>query len=638
MKMHYIKVPKVYEKLKNAEKLYSPVIMTAESGYGKSMSVQYYYRRKNPLVLRCENGKLEQMPAICSIRANIVIIEDMQWLIEEESMWYLKKLLYTSNRQIVMLTRGAVPEFLTSIDMDLGFVHIQEKDFTLGEEQVKEFFYEKGIEIHSDDIVLVTKASRGYIRALYCYATRMENGARYSEEMKEAVWQDMFHLWDGYFYKKLPESFVRFGLSMCCFDKFTKEMAEYITGNENIPQIIEYCRRTMSQLQYHSGYYSIRLEARKYYIWKQQLLWSKNAISENYKKAVEFYEKKGDIPNALCYYKKAGDMWKVKDLLIQNAGKHPGKGCFVEIKEYYFDIEKKQIVESPVLMSTMSMLYSLILRQDKSEEWYKELQKFEKDRKNSREKRREARIRLAYLDIILPHRGTKRMIHIMRNVFSLIKKGDIILPELSVTGNLPSVMNGGLDFCEWSKNDKQIAKFMAKIVEVITGKFGNGLVTIALAESGFEKGTMSAYEVLTRCNDGFEVALHSGKIEMCFASVGIQVRQYIVKGQLQSAKRICKSFHEKAMLENANQLVPNMEAFEVWLSLFDNTGDKVRLYIDSVPDAKISFSILDRYRQLIKVRCLIAENRLEEAFDLSCFLTGYFLLMNDISTGWKMKF
>ena len=59
------------------------------------------------------------------------------------------------------------------------------------------FFQQRGIELHSDDVAPLTEASQGYVRALYCYASRMENGIRYSEDLKAAVWLDMYHLWDG---------------------------------------------------------------------------------------------------------------------------------------------------------------------------------------------------------------------------------------------------------------------------------------------------------------------------------------------------------------------------------------------------------------------------------------------------------
>ena len=270
------------------------------------------------------------------------------------------------------------------------------------------------------------------------------------------------------------------------------------------------------------------------------------------------------------------------------------------------------------------MLYDLVMQPEKSEYWYKELADYEKDKVHSREHRREARVRLAYLDIALPHRGTEGILRIMKHVFDRIGKGDIILPEMSVTGNMPSLVNGGLDFSDWSRADAQIAKFMGRPLEVIVGRYGKGLVTTALAESGFEKGTMQPYEVMTRTTSGYEAASHGGKIEICFVACAIQVRQHVIEGQYPSAKRVMNSFHDNVITQNAVNLLPNLEAFEAWLSLYTGSQDSSREYIETVSVNQMEFTILDRYRWITKVRCLIAENRLMEALELANFLTLYF--------------
>ena len=625
--MGYIKIPKVYTKLKKAEEFFAPVIMTAASGWGKSAAVEYYYRRKSPLVLYCDGGKFNEMPALDSFRNSIVVVENMHFLSDEESISYLRKLLRVSGIQVVMLTRGQVPKYLAAEDMDLGFVRIRESDFAFGEKEAADFFESRGIEITPKDAQLVAEASLGYARAIYSYAMRMEDGKSYSEEMKIDVWLDMYMLWDGQISAQFSAEFMNFALSVCQYDTFTLEMAEYLTGNKDIFKILEAFRQNSTQLKAcKGGEYCLRPEIRGYYRWKQNLTWSHEQKNENYFKGAYYYEMHGDITNALKFYKKAGETRHVKELLIRNANTHPGCGHYIETKEYYFELPEEEFKDSPVLIAGMSMLYSLILLPEKSEEWYRKLEELYKDKLKSKEIRKEAKARLAYLDIGLPHRGTKGILGIMKNVFTMLQKGDVVLPEFSATGNMPSIMNGGLDFCEWSKNDVQIAKFMGIPVSTIIGDFGKGLVTLCLAESGFEKGTMSAYEVLTRCCDGFDAACHGGKIEMCFVSVGIQVRQHLIEGQLPSAKRIFESFTEKAKLEGAVQLTSNIGAFETWLSLFTGSDDKRSEYISSVSDARVSFSTFDRYRQMVKLRCLMAENRLEEAFDLTNFLTGYFSL------------
>lgn len=44
-----------------------------------------------------------------------------------------------------------------------------------------------------------------------------------------------------------------------------------------------------------------------------------------------------------------------------------------------------------------------------------------------------------------------------------------------MTSNLPSIMNGGKDFCEWSKRDTELALMIGKSVEFVLGKYGKVL-------------------------------------------------------------------------------------------------------------------------------------------------------------------
>ena len=71
-------------------------------------------------------------------------------------------------------------------------------------------------------------------------------------------------------------------------------------------------------------------------------------------------------------------------------------------------------------------------------------------------------------------------------------------------------MNGGKDFCEWSKRDKELANSIGKIIEFTLGKYGKGLVNLALAESFLEKGEDS-YEIANLTNKGMMQAQAGGE-------------------------------------------------------------------------------------------------------------------------------
>ena len=104
------------------------------------------------------------------------------------------------------------------------------------------------------------------------------------------------------------------------------------------------------------------------------------------------------------------------------------------------------------------------------------------------------------------------MVEILKNAYLLLLDKEVKIQEFSVTSNQASQMNGGKDFCEWSKRDRELAGSIGKIVEFVLGKYGKGLVNLALAESFFEKGGDN-YEVAMLANKGRMQAEAGAKID-----------------------------------------------------------------------------------------------------------------------------
>ena len=76
----------------------------------------------------------------------------------------------------------------------------------------------------------------------------------------------------------------------------------------------------------------------------------------------------------------------------------------------------------------------------------------------------------------------------------------------------------------------ELASGIGKIVEFVLGKFGKGLVSIALAESFLEKG-MDNYEIVSLAEKGRLQAEAGGKTELVFVAVGILVWLSVLNGQ-----------------------------------------------------------------------------------------------------------
>ncbi len=188
---------------------------------------------------------------------------------------------------------------------------------------------------------------------------------------------------------------------------------------------------------------------------------------------------------------------------------------------------------------------------------------------------------------------------------ALIFDRGMSLPEFSVTANYPSTMNGGKDFCHWSREDRKLAASIGKLVERVLGRYGKGLVKAALGESLYEKGE-DAYDVLTLLARAKMEAESGGTPEIAFAAVGMQVRFDTLHGEIQTAGEVLASFEKSVREQGALQILPNIAALRCRLALYRGNREAVQAWMEQAPDEDKEFYILERYRYLTKVRCYLS--------------------------------
>lgn len=311
----------------------------------------------------------------------------------------------------------------------------------------------------------------------------------------------------------------------------------------------------------------------------------------------------GQISQALEIYERCGAYAQIRELLVRNARVNPGAGHYYELRRYYLNMDEAEAAKSPVLMAGLSMLHSMLMDPEKSEYWYRKLSEFAKTAQGGA--KREARSRLYYLDIGLPHRGSQDVLKIMLKAPAMLFDQGIHLPEFSVTSNVPSTMNGGKDFCKWSRSDRALARTVGPLVERVLGRYGKGLTKIALGESLFEKGEDS-FEVLALLSRGQMETECGGAPEIAFSAAGQRVRLMVLQGDLTSAGAILDSFQAAVEEQRVTQLLPNIRAMRCRMALYAGDTDAVREWMKQAPDEDKEFITMERYRYLTKVRCYLA--------------------------------
>ncbi|MEG1683989.1 MAG: helix-turn-helix transcriptional regulator, partial [Oscillospiraceae bacterium] len=177
---------------------------------------------------------------------------------------------------------------------------------------------------------------------------------------------------------------------------------------------------------------------------------------------------------------------------------------------------------------------------------------------------------------------------------------------VSVTSTLPSLMNGGKDFCEWSKKDSMLYVTMRKPVESILGRDGVGLADCAICESYFEKDADYQPKLLTLLSRLTEIQ-RSGTPDIEFAVVGLLSRVQLANGQAQTAFASVENLRSHFAETGQMRFLPNMDALLCRIRM--RQGDAIyldRWLKEKAPKDDLRIWALYRYQYLTKAMTQIA--------------------------------
>ena len=618
MNKGYIAPESALKKLRVAKGLGQAVYIYGATGYGKTELVRQYLSRRRYHYISCaedaaglmETAETAQEAASHSSGKEkeaqprtVMVVDDMHLLKNAEGR---KAVLSLAGRQdvwFILICRSPIPAWLMPLYIKGGFLVITEDDLRLGEKEISAYMDSQGLTATEEEVAFVAVRSQGNAYTVRHTALKMLEGMRPGPEMAEEIVEAFAAYLESHVMVQWDSDLLEFLMQISVTDEFTLPLAEMVTGNRHAPELLERAAETGNFLSCKDGTYRLRPQLIRALRRRAAKEYSPQERADHAYNAGLYYEMQGQIVPALAMFEQCGKKERIRELLIRNARLNPGNGHYFELRRYYLQMEERELEESPVLMAGMSMLYSLMMQEKESEYWYRKLEKFASTAKGGQ--KREAVSRLAYLDIALPHRGSADMIDIMKRMPALIFDRGMSLPEFSVTSNYPSTMNGGKDFCHWSREDRKLAATIGKLVERVLGRYGKGLVKAALGESFYEKGE-DAYEVLTLLARAKMEAEGGGMIEIAFAAVGLQVRLDTLQGEIQTAAEVLASFEKGVRGQGAVQLLPNIGALRCRLALYQGDKEAVSAWMAQAPDEDREFCVMERYRYLTKVRCYLS--------------------------------
>lgn len=603
----YICPGQAAKKLKAAQGMQQIVYLYGVTGSGKTALVKHVLGRSRYSYYSAEEARAEEIQIPEDGKYNIIVIDDLYAVTGEcQRDAYAERLRILSkcrNTWVILISRCKVPQWLLPLHVENTFFMIREEDLCLDHKEQEAYFGKWNLTLPPQTAEQIRQRSGG--NPLFLRFVALAGG-----DVKQAV-SDMWK-YLACIYGQWDLQLQEFMMEMSVVEKFDVHMAQIVTGRRDAQQLIRKALETGNFLIEKDGMYEYNVVLKDSVSAYLSRRFDREQTARIYYNAGHMYEVYGDVLHALKMYEAGQDEKSILRLLIANARQNPGSGHYFELRRFYMSLPEELICTSPVLMAGMSMLQSMLMNLEESERWYHLLEQFAAEKEGSM--RREAKNRLLYLDIGLPHRGTVQMLNLLKHAGTLLKDGKAMLPEFSVTSNLPSMMNGGKDFCEWSKNDKELAATMGRIVEFVLGKYGKGLVSIALAESYLEKG-LDSFEIVSLAEKGRMQAEAGGKTEQVFVASGLLVWLFVLNGRGEDAWDILNGFQKRAETE-APQLLLNLSAFQCRIFLYQGKVTQIMEWMETAPDENQDFCSLERFRYLTKIRCYLQFRKYEKAYGL----------------------
>lgn len=589
------------------------LFFSAPCGFGKTVLAEALLAGQN--VYRLDAGEANIAFPEVSGDWDIILIDNLQ-LMQEDCNWQALCDMIRSGAQkrFVLLSRGTPPGCLMAFQY-VGLMRVLEaEDLLFDWSDIRKALQMFNVAASDSEVSDILKESIGYPLGVMITARHMSSGRAFSKEIVARTLREIFMYFDSAVYRRFDLPMRRFLLELAPFEQFDLQMARMISGDPHAGDMLDQLLQNTTMLRYDDvGSFRFWPQFRSFLLWEMEREYTEEKRKALFNRGGLYYELKEDYAHALECYTMGGEHSKVSELLVRNAELHPGMGHYSEMEKYYRSLPESEILASPSLMQGMSMLCALAMDYAGSERWYRELQEYVRNCEKHDAAGRQARGRLAWLDISLPQKGAEGLTTLIPAVFQLLKNKEMTLPAFSVTSTLPSIMNGGKDFSEWSPKDDLLYKTIRTPVEAVLGKDGVGLADCAVAESKFEKGEDISGRMLKIISSLSDIRQH-GTPDMEFAVGGLLARSQLAAGQGDDARNTIAALREQFAERGLTRFLPNMDAMLCRIDMLMGDMDRTESwYRSNAPKDLMNLNVMKRYQYFTQAMAELADGRTDAA-------------------------
>ena len=592
-KDEYIKPTKAWSILSKAQHTRQPVYICAMAGMGKTLLVQNFFgEHKFFYISARDDFSLESLPKERNDRTISVVIDNLESLKDQEER---KKLLSLQKRDdiwFIFVSRSPLYTWLAPIYYSTGILLIKEEELSLSLEDTRDYFASKGVTFSENDIAYLRESTGSMAQALHLASSRYLLG----ERDMHAIVQEFLDISFVYIQQKIlpgyDEDVQDFLLKISVMDSFDKEMAEELTGTVFFEALMQKIYEMGNFLVKNKEIYSMKRPALLFFRSLSEQRYGSAVMKQLAVKAAEIYKKRGQLVTATLLYKRAGEHDLMLSTLAENILHNKGKSYASKLKDIFLSLTDEEMEKFPLLMATRSLIYALFMQTDKSEKLYLRLRKMSEDESKGEDFMLTARASAVWLDLILPQRSVQQMDENMLMVRHFPPELRKRLPEFSLTGTQPSVLNGTKDF--WKSSCSKKLEEIASIEEHFFEKNEYRIAAIAISngERLYEQNADIPETMAALAQGQMQSMNHA---DLTFAVTAIQIKLNIMFAHIGTAKQMLDLFKKTYYDEDSDYLMDNMQSLRCQIALYENDDDTIAQWLKTAPNGNEPFFIRKTY-------------------------------------------
>lgn len=561
----------------------------AGAGWGKTTVAQALLKETHSSYIKVERGRTPRF----TNKAPLVVLDDLQNLDQRPEERLAGALRHAPRRQrFLLLSRKPIPERLVSYLYTGDLRLFQAEDLALRVEDVARLALSDQLRLSADELRRITGETHGYPPLTrFLLEAVSENGALTPQALELATRR----VWDylsAVLYESWNEETRLLLLSLCRFLPFHSSLAGAVLQQEPEEAVARAARDSGVLIPEPGGWWHLSdgFLLEPYLRWKAERELGEDRRRRLCRLGAAWYAEHGDHASAVRHFEDAGSRSDVVSALIRAVREQVNADCLCRLYPAFQHLTREEAVSSPELLYALSRLSGLMMEPEQAELWYRELESRYGAPGNVA-----AEFYLLHLDRCL-FKGEGRP------GFNCSAPGRSF-PCVSTTGGLPSVLQGECVFSDELLRTPQLLSKDVRRAAELPGRHGIGLGALLQAELRLECGEDAA-ELLLQWYPLQLRLREKGTLDNEFVCVALMARYLCAEGQLPEAAAYLTRFRQRAEAAGAAYILKNLDALRCRLSLMEDSPFAAK-WFSAQPPTEETFSVLDIFRLLTKVRCHI---------------------------------